>query len=224
MEESHFQTSFIPKKPMSPRLVPTPGGKRYSANLLSSLSGIIFLIALAGAVGLFIWQLVLSRTIDSLTEKIAEARASFQPEVIERLRRLDVKLTMSEKVLASHTDPSGLFALLSSDTLRNVAFRKFTYTTQATNAAELTMSGESLGFATLALQVDVLNKNPQIRNPAFSHFAQNDQGQVTFDFKATLDPELDLLDGVLSGLDHGPPRIVDLGERERLDLVLLDVG
>lgn len=188
--ESHFQTSFIPKKSVGPQLMPQPGSRRHTANLFSTLSTILFLLALAAGVGLFIWDLVLSRRVVSLTEKIAEARASFEPDVIERLRRIDTRINTAKQVLARHTDPSPLFDVLEAETLRNVAFRQLTYTTKSANVAEIMMSGEALGFATLALQGDLFSKNQGLQNPVFAHFGETERGRVTFDFTATLNPAL----------------------------------
>ena len=170
--------------------MPQSGGKRPALNFLPALSALVFLLTLAAGAGFFIWQLTLSQRIGTLTEKIAEAREAFEPEVIERLRQIDLRIQTARQIVRNHTDPSGLFEILSSDTLRNVAFRRFAYTTKNAHSANVAMSGEALDFATLALQADVFAKNTNIVNPAFSRFGKSTQKLVTFEFDAGLDPNL----------------------------------
>lgn len=188
--ESNFQTTFIPKKPIGPRLVPQQSNRRSAISFIPILSATTFLITLATAAGFFIWQIMLSQKIATLTEEIAQARASFEPEVIERLRKVDMRIRTARQIVTNHSDPSGLFEILSTDTLKNVAFLQFTYTTKDAHTANVTMAGEALDFATLALQADVFAKNAQMINPAFSRFGRSLRELVTFDFEAGLDPKL----------------------------------
>jgi hypothetical protein len=201
--ESPFQTTFIPKKSIPAGLVPQKAPSRYTGNIIATSSTVLFLLALASAAGLFIWSIFLTRNIASLTEGITEARASFEPEVIERLKRFDTRLIAAKNIIANHTGPSRLFEVLSTDTLRNVAFRNFTYMTDNTNTAEITMSGESSGFEALALQADIFSKSTHILNPMFTHFGK-DGGFVTFDFKAELNPTLIVYDPPLKGESPNP--------------------
>ncbi len=191
--ESRFQTSFVPKQPIAPQTGGTHKNfytKRSSISIFSSLSGILFVLALIGAAGAFFYQVYLSRHIISLTKDLETIRASLDPVIIAQLQRTDLRIETAKQILGAHTTQSPLFAVLEKETLRNVAFNDFTYDTDNTESASLAMNGEARGFSTIALQADLFSQNSHIVNPMFTDFAREDDGFVSFMFKADLNPQL----------------------------------
>ncbi|MCI0619680.1 hypothetical protein L0Y40_01440 [Candidatus Wolfebacteria bacterium] len=176
-------TSFIPKK--------TTGRQPRSSPLsfLSLTASIVFVVALLGAGGVFLYGRFLEGSIIRKQDSLEQAREAFEPALIEELARLDTRMASAELLLGSHRALSNFFTVLEGLTLQNVRFSNFGYS-EGTTGDFITMEGEARSFNAVALQADVLSKSPYFHDVIFGDLAVNERGGVNFGVSATLDPSL----------------------------------
>ena len=188
--EPKFQSSFIPKGPISSTIPSAPmGRKTQEKSLFSFLAWIIFNISVVLALGMFGYKFYLKYSIDQMGVDLENARATLQSEVINELTRLDNRITSSRELILAHQSLSPLFAFLEVSTPRTVRFSDFRYS-MTQQGLELSMVGEARGYAALALQAEIFDKSPYFKDSIFSDLRLNTKGDVTFSFKAIVDPSL----------------------------------
>ncbi len=188
--EPKFQSSFIPKGPISSTIPSAPTGRKtQEKSLFSFLAWIIFNISVVLALGMFGYKFYLKYSIDQMGVDLENARATLQSEVINELTRLDNRITSSRELILAHQSLSPLFAFLEVSTPRTVRFNEFRYSVTP-QGLELAMTGEARGYAALALQAEIFDKSPYFKNSIFSDLMLNTKGDVTFSFKAIVDPSL----------------------------------
>ena len=181
--EPNFQTSFIPKKPMiEKRNTPSrPMG------LLTILSIFIFFALVLASVGLYFYKGVLEKNISSMNDELTLAKNSFEPAKITQLQVLDKRLRASDAILANHITVSPIFEALQALTMKNVRYTKFSYAF-GDKTIDVKMSGQAIGYRSVALQSDLLNTNKNLIDPVFSNLTLDDKGNVLFDLGFSVSP------------------------------------
>lgn len=192
--EPRFQTSFIPKKPLSPD-ARRPGHRVIGFFSLGSL--IIFVSVIALSVGVFLYQQFLLQNISSMKRSLDRARAAFEPSLIAELKRLDSRIETVKKLIGAHAAATPVFRLLELNTLQNVRFSDFNYTSSGPDTVSITMKGEARSFSAIALQADLLASRREIRDPVFSNLTPDKGGLVAFVFSGNLDPRIVLYQSTL---------------------------
>jgi len=180
-------TSFIPKKPTTPVAQRRRGTV---INVFFLIALIIFLGTVSVAVGVFLYQKVVTQNLEEKGNQLVEARAAFEPALIEDLATMDNRIQAAQEVLHGHLALSAFFELLEQSTLKSVQFDNFTYTATPDGRISIGMKGRGQSFSSVALQSDIFGKDPFIQNPLFSNLDIDEQGHVIFDFAAALDPIL----------------------------------
>ncbi|MEX2010205.1 MAG: hypothetical protein WD874_00140 [Parcubacteria group bacterium] len=182
--EPKFQSSFIPKGPIA-----TPG--KFSAPKTRSLFGtiavFIFAVSVVMAIGVFGYERFLISRIGTMGEGLVEARSTIDTETIRELMRMDARILSTAGLLDKHTAITPLFEFLEANTLQNVRFTDFSYST-TDKGLTLAMKGQARGYSAVALQSEMFNRSKFIKSPAFSDLDLDLKGNVTFSFSATLDP------------------------------------
>lgn len=186
--ETRFQTSFIPKQPVT-----SEAPRHTSASSLFFLfTFILFMASLAGAGGVFIWQEIVSKNIEEGKAQLTLNKNAFDPNTISQLTRLNNRINAAEELLKKHKSVSTLFLVLSNATLKNVRFTDFGYT-GVDDKISLTMRGQAVSYETVALQAKEFT-NPNLKNvfrsPLFGDLTLDTQGNVSFSFSANIDPLL----------------------------------
>ncbi|MSR71378.1 MAG: hypothetical protein EXS50_01740 [Candidatus Taylorbacteria bacterium] len=182
--DTKFQSSFIPKKTM----VPTGrSGEPRSINLLFLIGFVILLVVIAGALYVFIEQQILHRNIAQNQKTLATTRQSFDPSLIDILTKLDTRFEIGKLLLSNHIAVSPFFGVLESITLKSVRFTDFTYALVGTDRITVSMHGEGESFSSVALQSDVFGKSKFLKKPIISNLTLSQNGNVGFDFTATID-------------------------------------
>ena len=188
--EPKFQSSFIPKGPISSAIPGAPmGRKTQEKSLFSFLAWIIFNISVVLALGMFGYKFYLKYSIDQMGVDLENARATLQSEVISELTRLDNRITSSRELILAHQNLSPLFEFLEVSTPRTVRFSDFRYS-MTPQGLELSMTGEARGYTALASQSDIFNKSQYFKDSIFSNLKLNTKGDVIFSFRAVVDPSL----------------------------------
>lgn len=193
--DQQFQTSFIPKKPVTEARAPIPRG---SVSFFSILAIVIFVISLVMFGGSYFYKVTLLKERDALTVRIADKTKTFDMEFLREVTTLDKRIKASNEVLAKHSLISPIFTRLEQLSLKTVQFTKFELSPSAANAAapvSVKMSGRAVNYAAIASESDVLagvgsSKNTFFLNPIFSNLNLDDRARVTFDLTFGVDSDL----------------------------------
>ncbi len=186
--DNPLQPSFIPKKPLSGPSVRSSGAAFGMFFVL--VATLIFVASLFAAGGAFVFKGFLHSSIASKSDTLQKAEAAFDPSTIQDLVRLDARINNAESLLQKHITALSIFNFFAQQTLQNVQFTGFTYELQENGSAQVSLTGISDGFATVALQSDQFGASKVLKNVVFSNIVVNATGRIGFNVKADLDPSL----------------------------------
>lgn len=186
MPETKFQTSFIPKQPV------TGGEARHSggSSIFFLVSFLVFVATTAAGVGAFIWHKTILKQIDTGNSQLVTHRNSFDPNTIEQFTRLDNRIDVADMLLKNHISASSIFPRLQDATLKTVQFNNFSYANSGDGKIIISMTGEAQDYESLALQAKEFTKSRfqnSFRSPIFSSFSKG-KDNVVFTFSSGIDP------------------------------------
>jgi hypothetical protein len=186
--EQNFQTSFIPKKPM----IEERAVARRPIGALVIISILIFLTMILASGGLYFYKGVLTQNITKMESDLNLAKNRFEPAKISQLQLLDRRLNASSQILSKHIAISPVFQALESLTMKTVRYTKFDYSfvddkNPANNKIIVNMSGQAIGYRSIALQADLFSKNKNLIDPVFSNLSLDNKGNVLFDLVFSVD-------------------------------------
>ena len=184
--EQNFQTSFIPKKPLVEEKVVTS----HPIGFFTIIAIFIFFsIALASG-GFYFYKQFLNKQVDSMTKQLDIVKNRFEPSQIARLKELNKRLDGATSVLSKHIAISPIFQSLQDLTLKTIRYTKFSYSIEdmPSSNIKVKMSGQAIGYKSIALQADFFNKNKDIIDPVFSNLSLDNKGNVVFDLEFSINP------------------------------------
>lgn len=196
--DAKFQTSFIPKRPLTaPTIAPHHGGM----SIFMVLSVVLFIVSIAGG-GLAIgWKNFLQKQQNDYKTTLERSRNQFNPELIEQLKKANTKIDLSKQLLKNHLAVSGVFDIIARLTAENIRFNSLDFSAPigssptAKDGVRVTMRGVGTSFSAIAFQSDVFGqsakygKNKLLKNPVLSDLAVDQNGNVAFSFTATLNSD-----------------------------------
>jgi uncharacterized membrane protein YgcG len=186
--ETKFQTSFIPKQPVTSE-APHHAS---TASLFFLFAFILFMASLACAGGVFIYGQIIQKNITEGTSQLTLNKNAFDPNTINQITRLNDRINAADYLLKHHKSVSTLFLVLSNATLKNVRFSDFNYA-GVDDKITLAMRGQALSYETVALQAKEFT-NPNLKNvfrsPLFGDLTLDTTGNVSFSFNTSIDPLL----------------------------------
>jgi len=182
---AEFQTSFIPKKSFDG----VAGQKKGKSGMLFFTVLLVFIFSLLTAGAAFAYEQFLNASISHKKDSLEKVKSAFEPELIRQLSHLDQKLHTARTLLDSHVALSSYFELLESVTLESIRFKTFSYIVDDAGI-RVTMQGEALSFASVALQSDEFAKQRFIKELVFSGLELDEKGNVIFTVTALVDPQL----------------------------------
>jgi hypothetical protein len=186
--EPKFQTSFIPKKPVSSTSL--GGVSSETAVNIVTLGATVFLIfTIIASGGLFAYKYYLNSQRTLAEETLREAIKTFELDKTQDLIDMNARLVATNDLLEKHVVVSKLFLLLHEETLKNIKFDDFTYKNSGVSPT-LTMKVEAKNYNALAYQKEVLSKNEFIINPEFSDFIPTENGNILASFVTAINPSL----------------------------------
>lgn len=204
--ESNFQTSFIPKKPI------TDGATRpvHTTSLFSILSTVLFITVLLIAGGFFGYQYYLNSSIEKTKANLQTELSRFEPSLVAQLTHLDTQIESSKTLLNNHLALSGFFDFLGAHTLRTVRFTSFSYASTPTGLA-VVMTGQGQTYAAIASQAQEFSKSENqqyITNTSFSGLNPDKSGNINFTFSGTIVPNAFNYKKSLTAADLSAPVII----------------
>ncbi|MEN9621946.1 MAG: hypothetical protein RLZZ67_380 [Candidatus Parcubacteria bacterium] len=167
-----------------------PGRESAPINLFSLLSTVVFIVVLALSGGAFFYKQYVVKQIDVNKTTFDRAKNAFEPDTVKKITRLDTRLEVGKKLLASHIAVTPFFDFLSSVTLKTVRFKDFSFAYLAKDKIQVSMKGQAQNYAAVALQSDLFDDQKQLKNTIVSGMALEAAGTVVFSVSTTLDPAL----------------------------------
>ena len=177
--EPKFQTSFIPKKPVTTSEPIKPGGM----SLLLLVSIIIFLVSLGLAGYVFLEKNLLIQKINSDQTTIETNKSGLVSDsiTVESLVELNSRINVAKGLLGKHVAISPIFNFLQQATLKSVRFKNFSFSSlgksdTGVNTVSIQMSGVAKDWETVASQADEFGKSDYkkiITEPKISDLSLN---------------------------------------------------
>ncbi len=185
--EGQFQTSFIPKKPVTAKA--SGGPKGMSIILLLAL--IIFLASASGAVAVFMYHTYLEKSISSMQSSFQISEKAFDQDSVSTYSTLNKRIVIANALLKNHIAVSNLFSIIGQATLKTVRFSSFSFVLGDSGKSTLTMKGQAKdnnnNYNSVAKQTEVFSENPiskYITNPIFDGLNTDASGNAIFNFTA----------------------------------------
>jgi len=187
--EPKFQTSFIPKKPIS-----SPDGAGIAVvrrtNIFSIVASVVFIMTALVSVAMFLYKNILNEQIKKSDASVAEARLAYEPEIIQDLIDVSTKINSSKGLLENHVVASEVLNLIEELTVRRMRFDEFLYKNDGIGLPEVKMRGEVQSYNALAQQQEIFFANDYMKEPKFSGMTLAENGFVRVNFTTSLDPSL----------------------------------
>ncbi len=185
--ENSFQTSFIPKKPIT-----TSGNtSRPPTSIFTVLAFFVMIVVGAASVGLFFYKSYLIKQKEVFSSTLEKVRDSFEKDTIDELELYDKRVFAAKQVLSNHLVFSPMFASIGNLTIPSIQYTKFD---QQSTPQDFTvkMTGVATDYKSIALQADVFNtaRGRSFKNVVFSNLNRDKNGKITFDIEFTVDPAL----------------------------------
>jgi hypothetical protein len=201
--EPKFQTSFIPKKTLTPAAngavtagLPKPQ-VRHSFSVFMSLSVLLFILSLAGIGGAYAWKQYLLSSQKNYQQELAQRKEQFKVSSINKLKKISVQIDTTSELINRHVAISELFSIIQSLTVESVRFTSLNVTIpKEGSSVQISMSGLGKNLSAVAFQSDVLSHLEQyglrnvIKNPIITDPSLDPNTAVTFGFSAEIDPTL----------------------------------
>ncbi|MFA6397738.1 MAG: hypothetical protein WDK96_02735 [Candidatus Paceibacterota bacterium] len=186
--ETDFQTSFIPKKPLSEDRVEV----KRPTSIVTLISIIIFIVALIATGGVYLYKSSLEKQKTTKKQQLELASKAFEKSLIDTLQTLDKRIIASEQILSKHIAVSPIFEALQLSTLKSIQYTKFNYelVNEGTNAkVNVKMSGKARDYNSIALQADEFTTNKYIQDVVFSNLKPDKKGYPAFDLDFSVHPD-----------------------------------
>ncbi len=186
MENNSFQTSFIPKKPITSGI-----SDKEPKSLFTIISTFLLVVSIIIPTGLFFYRSYLEKQKVSLAASLLVGRDSFEKGTIDELSLFDKRIEVSKQVLSKHIILSPLFTLLGEITIPAIQYTNFV---QQTNDKGFSVSIEGLArdYKSIAIQSNVFSsaKGNFLKNVLFYNLTKDKNNNISFNLKFEIDPSL----------------------------------
>lgn len=184
--EKDFQTSFIPKQSVVPERTVAPRG----INIFTIVGVVVFLTTIAASGGLLIYKGLTERSITKMASDLDIAKNRFEPSKIVQLEVLNKRLNAATEILGKHVAISPIFEELGKITMKTVRFRDFEYSLSSEPSPKIfvRMTGEGVGYRSIALQSDLFSQDKYFIDPVFSDLSLDSKGNVGFQLEFAVEP------------------------------------
>lgn len=195
--ETKFQTSFIPKRPLIPVSGLTQSAPHRSVSFLMVIAVLLFIASIGVAGGSYFYKSYLESSQVRYKEELALREKQFNPDLIEELKRQNVKIDLGKQLIQNHIAVSQIFDIIGRLTIENVRFTSMDLTVgqNPSDGIKVSMKGYGTSLSAVAWQSDVLGQLEKyglrkvVKNPILSDPALDQAGLVSFGFSASIDPD-----------------------------------
>lgn len=188
--EPKFQTSFIPKSPITSSTSSSYKPESSSSfSIIGTISTLFFVIALLSSGGLFGYHAYMDRQIQKAQADLSLARNAFQSEDNEKIILVSNQLKSIKSLLNSHTTVSPVFALLEKQTLPTVRLTSFVFSHGSKGEVMILIEGEAQSYTSLAQQTKIFSEAGYLRKLEVSDISLSDTGTVRTKMKAFINAD-----------------------------------
>jgi hypothetical protein len=182
----NFQSSFIPKEPMTEEKV---FGKK-KAGIVGVLAVSLFVTSIIGSIGMYFYKSMVKSEIQGLESQLAEAEKTIDKKTINEMTQFGKKLEIVKSLVFKHQVVSNFLSTLSSTTVSTVQFNDFNYGDIKEGSLSVNLKGKAANYASVALQESVFAKTKYFKSVTFSNLSLTDKGLVSFDLFFSVDPQI----------------------------------
>ncbi len=195
--ETKFQTSFIPKKPLT-AASPSPSVDNNSTSVLLLVGILIFVVSVLAAGGAYGWQVYLNSQKEQYKSDLAKLQNSVDITNIRKYKQMATKIDLASTTLSKHVALSQVFSALSKLAVGNIRFTNMDLqvpTDGKTDQAKINLTGYAPSYEALAFQSDMLghleelNLRDIVMNPIIQDPVQNQNSNISFTLSANLSPD-----------------------------------
>lgn len=189
--ETKFQTSFIPKAPVTESLSRRSSGTGF----LFLIAFILFIASAASAGGVYFYAQILDKKIEEGNKELTANKNIFNPNEVQDLSRLNDRINAAYTLLQNHVALTDLFDVIGQVTLQNVQFTNFSYSNSGGDKISLNMNGKANSYETVALQARALTdpsmkfKNA-FKSPILGDISTDRQGNRSFSLSSGIDSKV----------------------------------
>ena len=183
---SNFQSSFIPKEPITANQV----FQKKKMGALGMLAVSLFIASIVFAVAVFVYKNMVNKSIANLQSQLAAAEEAVDKETINEMSRFSQKLEIAKSIVDRHKVISNFLAVFSSSTVSTVTFDKFDYSELSGDGLVVNLSGEATSYGGIALQEEVFYEVPYFKSIDISGLKLSNRGTVNFNMIILVDPKL----------------------------------
>ncbi len=191
--EPKFQTSFIPKAPITSS-VSSSSSHSFSGprpvSLIPLIGTLLFIASILAAGGLFAYQKVLDKQIAEANTALVQAKSSFDSQTITSIVSASDRLKSAKGLLDKHVAVSELFEALQQNVLPRVSFTSFIFSLDTGDVVKFSASGLADSYAVAAQQATVFSAMPFVSKQSFSGLNLTEKGQVEIKLEGTVDRSL----------------------------------
>jgi len=184
--ENSFQTSFIPKKPIT-----SGSSEKEPRSFLSIIAIFVLIVSILLSGGLFLYKSFLTKQQVEFSSSLAIARDGFEKDTIDELELFDKRTEAAKQILTNHIVLSPMFALLGKITIPSIQYINFQ---QQTNDKGFIVNIEGLArdYRSIALQADMFNsvEGSSFKNVLFSNLSKDKNNNISFSLKFEVQPDL----------------------------------
>lgn len=175
--------SFIPKKSLNYR----PAVKRSSGGFVL-FALLIFMISSALWGILYMYKKSLNDNATLLNETIKKEKGALEESTINEVAIFAQKISVVKKLLGNHKSFVNVLNFLQDFTMKDIQFNDLNYSFSEADGPSLSLSGATKSYASLALQIQALEKNNQVKRVSVSGLSSDTKGGVKFNLKIIIDP------------------------------------
>lgn len=185
--DKSFQTSFIPKKPITEVSLQTSE----PVSIFSFIAIVLLVGSIVSAGGLYLYKNYLLNQKSISEQSLIAARDSFEPKTIKTLELFDTRTNISKQLLANHMVMTPFFDTLASLTVPSIQYTKFSIDA-SDKGTSVVMSGIARDYQYIALQAQTFNSAQgfYFKNVVFSELTKDKKGGVSFKVSFDVDPSL----------------------------------
>jgi len=187
--EPKFQTSFIPKSPIT-----STAYSSYKTESSYSITGIIstlfFITVVLVSGGLFGYKTYMDSEIKKNQIALSEARAAFQLEDNQKIILISDQLKSIKTLLNNHTTVSPLFGLLEKETLPTVRFTSFSFSRSSLGEVVISIEGEAQSYVSLAQQTKIFSGLEYLKKLEVTDVNLSETGTIRIKMKAHIDADI----------------------------------
>ncbi len=164
-----MKSSFIPKKEIKKKVEKRSGGG-FSVFFLVSL--VVFLSTIIGAVGVYMWQVGLQKSITKQEKVLKDEQERIGISTFDKFIKIDKRIRVGEKLLKKHYAIAPIFRFLDQQTIPDIVFTKFNLSEDG-DYIKVEASGKASAFSDLVRQKVLYTQDyPNIEDFVFTNITR----------------------------------------------------